>query len=96
MGLRAGRELPSFPEEIILELTLAKGYGLEPGCSCVYVCMHVNVACMCIHGCVLGGHEFQQRASLGEATEALEGWAQRGAALSCLPPTSLATMTLAS
>lgn len=55
MGFGPGRELPSFPEEIILELTLAKGYGLEPGCSCVYVCMRVNVACMCIHGCVLGG-----------------------------------------
>lgn len=54
MGFGPGRELPSFPEEIILELTLAKGYGLEPGCSCVYVCMRVNVVCMCIHGCVLG------------------------------------------
>lgn len=70
--------------------------GLSRGAR-VYMCACVSMLRVCASmGVCWGGHEFQQRASLGEATEALEGWAQRGAALSCLPPTSLATMTLAS
>lgn len=65
---------PSFPEEIILELTLAKGHEVEQWCLHVRVCvcMCVYVVRMCTHVRV-GGHEFQHRASLAKATEAPEG-----------------------